>query len=266
MEKNSDLLILVTNDDGIYAPGLQVLVNTMKPYGQIIVMAPEHSKSGMSHAITVKEPLRIRSLKKEGNVEVFSSNGTPVDCIKLATTVVLKNKKPDLIVSGINHGANSSASIFYSGTMGAAIEGCLSGIPSIGFSLANHSINADFSPVVPYVKRIVENTLKNQLPESVCLNVNFPSGKSDDIQGIKVCRQAKGYWKENFERRSDPANFDYYWLTGKFINFEPEAEDTDEWALRNNYVSIVPVPINLTSESGIEHIAKWSFIYEHQIQ
>ena len=256
MKDKKDRLILVTNDDGINAKGLEALISAVKPYGKLLVVAPEVSNSGMSHAITVKVPLRLKLLENDETDSYYICSGTPVDCIKMAMSVILNNK-PDLIVSGINHGSNASASVFYSGTMAAALEGGMVGIPSIAFSLTNHSHDADFNSTIKFVKKIVETTLKEGLPKGVSLNVNIPSIDEEAIKGIKICRQTKGYWQEEFEKRLDPANGDYYWLSGKFINLEPDAEDSDEWALKNNYISVVPVPVDLTAHSSIEILKKW---------
>lgn len=246
-------LILVTNDDGVHAPGIKNLIETIRPLGNVIVVAPDEGRSGMSHAITIKFPLRIQKIKEEEGLTVYSCSGTPVDCVKLAIDQIL-DKYPDIILSGINHGSNSSISVVYSGTMAAAMEGGLHGIPSIGFSLLDYSIHADFSHVSGYVSEIVKNVLLNGLPENVVLNVNFPVNTEIEIKGLKICRQAMGIWKGEFEKRTDPHTRDYFWLTGFFQNFEAEATDTDEWALQNNYVSVVPVRVDLTSHSSIQKL------------
>ncbi|MFO8235209.1 MAG: 5'/3'-nucleotidase SurE [Bacteroidales bacterium] len=244
-------LILVTNDDGIEAKGIQSLVEMVKPYGDIIVVAPFRAHSGMSHAITVTVPVRYKKLKEADNVAVYGCTGTPVDCVKLAFSEILP-KKPDLLVSGINHGSNASVSIIYSGTMAAVIEGCVNDIPSIGFSLLDFDSNADFDPSVHFGRKIVEHALVRGLPEHTCLNVNIPAVKREQIRGIKVCRQAKGVWKEEFEKRMDPRRGEYFWLTGYFENHENGAKDTDEWALHNNYISVVPVHIDLTNYKALK--------------
>ncbi|HPE19374.1 MAG TPA: 5'/3'-nucleotidase SurE [Tenuifilaceae bacterium] len=243
-------VILVTNDDGIRAKGLHSLVEMVKPFGRVVVVAPEEGNSGMSHAITIKNPLRIRKHKRTDDVDFYSVNGTPVDCVKLAMNQLFKSQ-PDLLVSGINHGSNSSVSIFYSGTMAAVIEGCLYGIPSIGFSLLDFNPEADFSGAIEHGKPVVEMVLENGLTTGSCLNVNFPAISKDSIKGIKVCRQNKGTWREEFEKRIDPRGHEYFWLTGYFQNEEPKATDTDEHALSNGYVSIVPVSIDLTSYNEV---------------
>jgi 5'-nucleotidase len=251
-------LILVCNDDGIHAPGIEALIETVKPFGKVLVVAPSEGQSGMSHAITIKVPLRIHRVKneEETNVQRYVCSGTPVDCVKLAISRIAE-RKPDLIVSGINHGGNSSASIVYSGTMAAAMEGCVNGIPSIGFSLLDVSREADFTAVKKIAHEIIEKILASPLDPGVCLNVNVPQLPHSAIKGIKICRQTKGLWIEEFDKRTDPNRKDYYWLTGLFQNLEPNATDTDEWALTNNYVSIVPVKIDLTSYETMDKIKPW---------
>jgi 5'-nucleotidase len=251
-----DRLILVTNDDGIHARGLQALISLVRPYGRIFVIAPEEGQSGMSHAITVKYPIRVRKLSEEDGLVTYSSNGTPVDCVKLALNKLL-DRRPDLIVSGINHGSNSSSSVIYSGTMAAAIEGCINGIPSIGFSLLDYSPDANFDSVLRYAREILEKSLERGIPADTCLNVNFPVNTFKKIRGIRVCRQNRGVWREEFDHRQDPQNRDYYWLTGEFHDLEPEARDTDEYALNNNYVSIVPVHIDLTAYRAMDELKDW---------
>ncbi|MDY0254889.1 MAG: 5'/3'-nucleotidase SurE [Tenuifilaceae bacterium] len=248
-------LILISNDDGYRAKGLEALIQMAKPLGRVVVVAPSEGRSGMSHAITIKDPLRIRRQKRTDDVELYSVNGTPVDCIKLAMSQVLKTT-PDIILSGINHGSNSSVSVFYSGTMGAAIEGCLYGIPSIGFSLLDFMPDADFTGAVEYGRPIIESVLANGLKRGVCLNVNFPAIPADELKGVRVCRQNMGTWREEFEKRTDPRGIDYYWLTGYFHNEEPEATDTDEYALANGYVSVVPIRADLTDMAEVETLSK----------
>ncbi|MCK4663642.1 MAG: 5'/3'-nucleotidase SurE [Bacteroidales bacterium] len=258
MKTSDKPLILVSNDDGVNAPGLHSLIEVVKPYGDIIVVAPENTESGMSHAISIKHPLRLNEVKNEENVKIYSVPGTPVDCVKLALNQIV-DRKPDFIVSGINHGSNASISVIYSGTMGAAIEGCLNGIPSIGFSISSHSKNADFTLAKKYSKIVFENVLKNGLPDGVCLNVNYPVNGYKDFKGIKICRQARGVWKEEYEKRIDPHKQVYYWLTGNFKNYEPEANDTDEWALKNNYATIVPIKIDFTAHDALNKLKEWKY-------
>lgn len=250
-------LILVTNDDGIYAPGIRKLIEIARQLGKVVVVAPDTPMSGMSHAITVKVPLRLRKIAEEKNYVEYSCNGTPVDAMKLGEKVVIKGK-PDLVVSGINHGSNASVNIIYSGTMAAVLEACIDGIPGIGFSLLDYSHSADFSAVDDYIRTIMLNALKNGLPEGVCLNVNIPAVKKEEIKGIKVCRQAKGRWDEKFDERTDPHERNYYWLTGVFKNGDA-ARDTDSWALLNNYISVVPVHADFTAQKALAKVKKWDF-------
>lgn len=252
-----DKLILVTNDDGIYSRGITALAESVMPFGEIVVVAPPDSESGMSQAITVKHPLRVRKAQLNGYTG-YIVNGTPTDCVKLAFNKLLP-RKPDLLVSGINHGSNSSTSVLYSGTLGAALEGSLNGIPSIGFSTINYDPDADLTIPRKYAEIITSMVIENGLPPRVCLNVNFPANTGEEPKGIKICRQTIGYWREEFDQRKDPVGRDYYWLTGEFFNTEPEAEDTDEWALKNNYISIVPLTIDLTSYNALDIIKNWKF-------
>ncbi len=242
----NDPLILITNDDGITAPGILALIKLIKTITtRIVVVAPDKPQSGMGHAITTNAMLRISKKEDVEGVEAYSCSGTPVDCVKIATSKIL-DSPPDLVLSGINHGSNSSINIIYSGTMSAAVEGSIEGYPAIGFSLLDESINADFSPCLPYAKEIINYCLQNMGNEPNCLNVNFPAVDKELINGIKVCRQAKARWVERFEERRDPSGGTYYWLTGDFVNEEENNDDTDEWALRNNYVSVVPVQYDFT--------------------
>ena len=248
-------LILIANDDGYNAGGLLALIEAARPFGDVLVVAPSEGQSGMSHALTVKTPLRVKKHIDEPGYTMYVCSGTPCDCVKLALNRYI-DRKPDLLLAGINHGANSSASVLYSGTMAAAIEGCMYGIPAIGFSLLDHSPKADFTPYLTYVKSIIEKVMKNGLQNGTCLNVNIPKIHVDDIRGIRVCRQARGYWEEEFVQRFDPNNKEYFWLTGNFFNEEPEAKDTDEWALENNYISVVPVQIDMTCYKSMERLTK----------
>lgn len=251
-------LILVTNDDGYRAKGIRALIEAVKPFGRLVVVAPAEAQSGMSHAITVKYPLRLEKYEETEDLLFYICSGTPVDCVKIAMNQLFKNK-PDLLVSGINHGANSSSSVVYSGTMAAAIEGCLYEIPSIGFSLLDFSKDADFSSCIKPARAIVDNVLKQGIKPGTCLNVNIPNIPESEIQGIRICRQNRGVWREEFDKRTDPNKKEYYWLTGEFYNLEPEADDTDEWALHHHYISIVPVQTDLTSYSSLDAIRQWKF-------
>lgn len=248
-------LILVTNDDGITSKGIQSLIEAVAPFGDVMVVAPDKPQSGMGHAVTISGILRVHPVKYQIPVEAYACNGTPVDCVKLAI-FRLKGRKPDLLVSGINHGSNSSINVIYSGTMSAAVEGALEGIPSIGFSLLEHGADADFDASKEVVKTIVGNALKSGMPEGICLNVNIPQGRPEDIKGIKICRQAKALWEDNFDVRTDPSGKEYYWLTGEFKNFD-KGEDTDEFALKHNYVSVVPVQYDLTAYHVVSQLQQW---------
>ena len=256
--KENKRLILVTNDDGFDAPGLHSLIDIAMEFGEVVAVAPVDPQSGMSHAITFKHPLRIHQVKESEALTVYKVSGTPVDCVKLALNKIL-HRKPDMILSGINHGSNTAASIFYSGTMGGAIEGALNDIPSAGFSLLNTCEGANFEPAKTYVKKIIEKMIETPFPMGRCLNVNIPALPEEGIKGVKVCRMTKGVWEEEFEHRIDPHNFDYYWLTGKFNNFESTANDTDEWATRNGYVAIVPLQIDLTDHQLVNDLKCWEF-------
>ena len=246
-------LILVVNDDGIFAPGIKALISFVKSFGEVIVVAPDKAQSGMGHAITMNKPLRLNKYGYIQGVEAYSCSGTPVDCIKFGTKVLAKNRKIDLVVSGINHGLNSSINVIYSGTMSAALEGALEGVPSVGFSLDNHSFEADFLPYEKIVNSVVQFLLNKPRKKRNCLNVNIPNVPVEELNGMKICRQAKAYWNERFVKRIDPFGKSYYWLTGDFIYLD-EGEDTDIWALKNNYVSVVPTQFDLTDYNGITNL------------
>jgi 5'-nucleotidase len=250
--------ILITNDDGFDSKGIAALTEVMRPFGNIVVVAPERAYSGMSHAITINIPIRIQTLKEEPNFSSYKCSGTPVDCIKIALDQILDDK-PDYLVSGINHGSNASVSAIYSGTMAAALEGSINGIPSVGFSLLNHAPNASFTASKHFVHTIMEKIMESGIPKDTCLNVNIPDKKLEEIQGIRPTRQAKGIWVEEFLKRTDPSHRDYYWLTGSFLNYENDAPDTDEWALNNNYVSVTPLHTDLTAYKTLEHMQNWKW-------
>jgi len=249
-------LILVTNDDGIAAPGIRTLISIMNEIGDVVVVAPDNPQSGMGHAITVNTTLRCNPITvDEGPQLEYSCSGTPADCVKMASNEIL-NRKPDLCVSGINHGSNASLNVIYSGTMSAAVEAGIEGVPAIGFSLLDYNWDANFEASKEYVKKITLNVLKNKLPDGIVLNVNIPALKKEEIKGIKVCRQAHGNWIEDFDKRVSPQGEDYYWLTGKFVNLD-NGEDTDLWALENGYVSVVPVQFDLTAHHFIQKLNNW---------
>lgn len=238
--------ILITNDDGVTAPGLAALVDSVKDLGKVIVIAPDKPQSGMGHAITIGAPLRMNKVSEIHGVETYSCNGTPVDCVKLAVDKIL-HRKPDICLSGVNHGANHSINVIYSGTMSAAVEASIESIPSIGFSLLDYSIDADFSGAKKYARILVEQILnKKTIDKHLCLNVNFPAVSIELLKGLKVCRQAYAKYEEDFLERVDPHGKKYYWLTGEFVNFD-KGRDTDVWALNNNFVSVVPVQFDLTN-------------------
>jgi len=250
-------LILVTNDDGITAPGIRALVEVMSQLGRVVVVAPDKPQSAMGHAITINNTLYLNKISApDAGILEYACSGTPVDCVKMAVCELL-DEKPALCVSGFNYGSNSSINVIYSGTMSAAVEAAIEGIPAIGFSLQDFDWHADFESVKPFVKRIASEVLENKLPEGVLLNVNFPKLPYDDIKGVKVCRQAKAQWIEKFDRRKNPSGREYYWLTGEFVN-QDQGEDTDEWALDNGFVSVVPVHYDMTAHHAIRELNTWN--------
>lgn len=250
-------LILVTNDDGITAPGIRALIAVMAEIGTVVVVAPDKPQSATGHAITINNTLYLNRISAENAaITEYSCSGTPVDCVKFAVNEILK-QKPDLCVSGINHGSNSSINVIYSGTMSAAVEGGIEGIPSIGFSLLDYDWNADFESAKPFIKNIALQTLKNGLIPGTVLNVNIPKLKEKEIKGIKICRQAKAIWMEKFDKRVTPQGKDYYWLTGEFVN-QDHGQDTDEWALEQGYISVVPVHFDMTAHHAIQELNTWN--------
>jgi 5'-nucleotidase len=241
----NEKLILVTNDDSVNAKGIQSLVKIASKSGRVVVVAPDKPQSGMGHAITINDPIRMNRVDLFGDVEAYSTTGTPVDCVKLAIYEIL-GKKPDLVLSGINHGENSSTNVLYSGTMSAAIEGAMEGLPSIGFSLANFDHDADFMQYEGYISRIIEHVLEKGMPKHTCFNVNIPNVQNDSIQGIKFCTQAHAFWADRFDRRMDQFGRPYFWLTGEFGEVNPKV-DSDLHALANAFISIVPTQFDLTN-------------------
>ena len=237
-------VILVTNDDGITAPGIRNLVEAVRELGTVVVVAPDSPQSGMGHAITIGHPLRLHKVNVFEGIECWQTSGTPVDCVKLARDKVLP-RKPDICLSGINHGANHSINILYSGTMSAAMEAAIEGIPSVGFSLLDYNFEADFTVARKVVRTIVEKMLSNALPPHTRLNVNIPKATPDSFQGIKFCRQAHAKWQEEFDHRVDPRGENYYWMVGKFVNLD-KGHGTDVEALKAGYASVVPVKFDLT--------------------
>ncbi|CAG5083962.1 5'/3'-nucleotidase SurE [Parvicella tangerina] len=253
MEKKP--LILVTNDDGFTAPGIKALIEVVGEFAELLIIAPDKPQSGMGHAITVNAPLRMYETDYFGKHRAYYSSGTPVDCVKLGM-YVLGDRRPDLIVSGVNHGSNVSTNVLYSGTMSAAVEGALEGLPSIGFSLCDHDWAADFEPAKVYIKKIVENTLKNGLEKGVCLNVNIPKLPLDAIKGVRVCRQARAYWDDTFDERIDPLKKKYYWLTGSFHNHD-KGREADMVALDEGFITIVPTQYDMTAHHAIGDLNEW---------
>lgn len=250
-------LILVSNDDGITAPGIRNLVEAVKAFGEVVIVAPDSPQSAMGHAVTISKPLRLDKTDIYGDILAYQCSGTPADCVKLAVDKVL-HRKPDLMVSGINHGSNSSINILYSGTMSAAMEAAIEGIPAAGFSLCDFAYDADFSLAKTIAQQVVANILEHGLPTATLLNVNIPKVNATDFKGVKVCRQAVAKWNEEFDERLDPNGRKYYWLTGKFVNHD-KGEDTDEWALANNYASVVPVHFDLTAHHAMARLHAWQF-------
>lgn len=246
-------LILITNDDSFQAKGLIELTKMVRALSDVVVVSPAEGQSGKSHAVSLGGFVRMKKLTEEDGYEVYSVSGTPVDCVKMAMSNILP-RKPDLLISGINHGSNASVNAFYSGTMGAATEGAFNNIPSIGLSLCNYDANADFSVVIKYSEPLIKKLLTQDKYSNLCLNINFPVVAEDDFKGLKLCRQAHGIWKESFVENTTPYGEKIYWLTGNFINYEPDATDTDEWALRNNYASVVPMNLDSTDFEQLQKI------------
>jgi 5'-nucleotidase len=254
MAKTNKPLILITNDDGVQALGINKLIEAIRPLGEVVVVAPDSPRSGMSSAISAINPIRAKLLKKEENLTVYACSGTPVDCVKLALNEML-DRKPDLLLAGINHGSNAAICVIYSGTIGATLEGCINGIPSIGVSLTNLLPDADFTQAAKYGKSTAEKVLKNGLPKGVCFNLNVPS--IPDVKGLKVCSQTKGFWAKEFKKEQDPSGRTVYWLTGKFQNEDPNNIENDEWALNQGYAALVPLQIDLTAYEVLKKIKDW---------
>ena len=246
-------LILISNDDGYEAKGINELTGMIRDLGDVLVCAPEGARSGMSCAFSATTPLLLTQRRKEPGVEVWSCNGTPTDCVKMALAELCP-RKPDLVLGGINHGDNASVNTHYSGTMGVVLEGCMKYIPSVAYSLCDHRSDADFEPLRPYVRQITGKVLTEGLPEGVCLNVNFPLLEDGTFQGVRVCRMAKGTWDNEVTRCHHPRGYDYWWMVGRYQNDEPEAEDTDNWALSHGYVAITPTRIDVTAYEAMEKL------------
>jgi len=256
-------LILISNDDGFQAKGINCLIDMVRSLGDILVCAPDGPRSGQSCAFSATVPLTLKCIRQEEGLEVWACNGTPVDCVKMALDN-LCTRKPDLIIGGINHGDNASVNAHYSGTMGVTMEGCMKYIPSVAFSLCDYRADADFSPLVPYVQQIVKRVLSDGLPLGVCLNVNFPlleergeRKEEREYKGVRICRMANGTWYNETTRVHHPRGYDYWWMVGHYRNDEPEAEDTDNWALTHGYVAITPTQTDLTAYKAIEQLKSW---------
>lgn len=247
--------ILISNDDGYHANGIKTLVRILSGVAELLVCAPEAARSGFSCAFSATTPLRLKRRHNMGDVEVWSCNGTPVDCVKLALDRFCRNRRPDLIIGGINHGDNSSVNNHYSGTLGVAKEGCLKYIPSIAFSSCNYDEDADLSPLSDHILSIVMNVYKDGLPKGTCLNVNFPV--QPPFKGVKICRMTYGSWTNEVVARHHPRGYDYYWMVGEYVNDEPEAEDTDQWAVNHGYVAITPTRIDVTDYDFAEQLKSW---------
>lgn len=252
-------LILITNDDGITSRGIRLLIKVAKNFGDVVVVAPNSPQSAMGHAITIGNTLRLDPVDIFEGIEAYECSGTPADCVKLAKHFVLKDKSPDLVLSGVNHGSNTSISVLYSGTISAAIEAALEGLPSIGFSLCDYDHQADLSHIEPYMNMIVKEALAKKIQKGLTLNVNFPPKKEEPIKGVKVCHQAEAKWQEKFDERLDPMGRRYFWMSGEFINFD-HSEGSDEWSIQNNYVSIVPCQYDMTAHHYLSELnTNWDF-------
>ena len=250
-------MILISNDDGYQAKGINFLIDIVKDYDDVLVCAPDDARSGFACAFTANSPLTLTLHRKEHGIAVWSCNGTPVDCVKMALAE-LCHEKPRMIIGGINHGDNASVNTHYSGTMGVTIEGCMKYIPSVAFSLCDHRPDADFTPLEPYIRQVVQRVLSEGLPQGVCLNINFPLLSSGSYQGVKVCRMAKGTWGNEVTKCRHPRGYDYWWMVGSYTNDEPEADDTDNWALQHGYVAITPTRIDVTAYEAIDLIKGWA--------
>ncbi len=246
-------LIVISNDDGITAKGIRHLVELMTQVGEVVVVAPNSPQSGMGHAITIHDPLKIYQTDIFPGIEAYECSGTPADCVKLAKHHIMGDRIPDLVLSGINHGANTSVSVLYSGTMSAAVEAAIEGMPAIGFSLCDYSHQADFDHVDSFLLKLVDQALNRGIPKGVALNVNFPHKQEQPIQGVKVCRQAKAKWRAVFDERKDPYGRKYLWLAGDFVQ-QDKGEDTDTWAIEHNYISLVPVDFDMTGHHVIAQL------------
>ena len=247
-------LLLISNDDGYQAKGIRELVKMLSDYGDILVCAPDSARSGYACAFSCTTPLTLTLQEKRPGVEVWSCNGTPVDCVKMALAELCP-RRPDMVIGGINHGDHGSVNTHYSGTMGVVLEGCMKYIPSVAFSLCDHRDDADFEPLRPLIRQVTERVLRDGLPQGVCLNVNFPLVET--FKGVRVCRMAKGTWGNEVTKCHHPRGYDYWWMVGTYTNDEPESEDTDNWALNHGYVAITPTQIDVTAYSALDLINSW---------
>lgn len=254
--ENKQPLILISNDDGYHAKGIRTLAEMLTDMGRVLVCAPESARSGFSCAFSAVTPLRLKRRHNMGDTEVWSCNGTPVDCVKLAIDQLCGGQKPDIVIGGINHGDNSSVNNHYSGTVGIAMEGCMKYIPAVAFSSCDYNEDANLSPLRPYIRQIVRKILKNGLPKGICLNVNFPTG--DRFLGVRSCRMAFGRWTNEVVKQHHPRGYDYYWMIGKYLNDEPEATDTDQWAVSHGYVAITPTLMDVTAHDYMKVIDSWN--------
>ncbi|GAA6530037.1 5'-nucleotidase SurE [Segatella asaccharophila] len=254
--ENKKPFILISNDDGYHSGGIRYLVEMLRDKADLLVCAPEAARSGFSCAFSAELPLRLKRRHTLGDVEAWSCNGTPVDCVKLALDQFCKNRKPDLILGGINHGDNSSVNSHYSGTMGVVMEGCMKFIPSVAFSSCNYDTDADLSYLKEYILPVIGKVLQEGLPKGTCLNVNFP--EKPPFKGVKVCRMAFGNWQKEVVKEHHPRGYDYYWMLGKYVDDEPASEGTDRWALRHNYVAITPTTMDVTAYGSMDAIKEWN--------
>ena len=261
-------LILIANDDGFQAKGINCLVDMLSDMADIVVCAPDSARSGFSCAFSATTPLRLQLVRRQEGVDVWSCNGTPVDCVKIALSEILPGRTPDMVIGGINHGDNASVNTHYSGTMGVTLEGCMKYIPSVAYSLCSHDADADFEPLRPYIRQFTRRVLEQGLPKGVCLNINFPvvvkpgerreerglTCVEGDFRGVKVCRMAAGTWGNELCKCHHPRGYDYYWMVGSYLNDEPEADDTDNWALTHGYIAITPTRIDVTAYHTMEQV------------
>ena len=248
--ENKRPLILISNDDGYQAKGIRCLIEMVRPLADVLVCAPDSARSGFACAFSATEPLTLTKRYEEPGVQVWSCSGTPVDCVKLALAELCGQRRPQMVIGGINHGDNASVNTHYSGTMGVTMEGCMKYIPSVAFSLCDHRADADFAPMEPYVKAITQRVLAQGLPKGVCLNVNFPVAR--EFKGVRICRMALGTWGNEVQKCRHPRGHDYWWMVGSYTNDEPEAADTDNWALRHGYVAITPTCLDVTAYEAME--------------